>query len=279
MEAYRDYNARWGVLLTVFLLNIANNALWISFSAVSDLSAKYYQKSFSDIDWLGTIGFMVGIPTCLASTWICDRFGLRLAVHIGAILTALGGLMRAISSFPGTDIDLKTQYWMVFIGQALTGLGNPMAVSVPTKVSQHWFGESQRTFATIFLAMSLPLGIVLGQGVTPTFVKEASDVATMNWVWSIPALLTLILCILLVRSSKPPSPPSPSADQVDNMPYIKKMKALLCNKNYIAINIAIGGAVGYFNCIATQLQQFMCSRGYSTAFSGSKQIEFGAVIN
>ena len=51
------------------------------------------------------------------------------------------------------------------MGQALTGMGNPMAVSVPTKVSQHWFRESQRTFATIILAMSLPLGIVLGQGI------------------------------------------------------------------------------------------------------------------
>lgn len=271
METYRDYKARWGVLLTVFSLNIANNALWISFSAVADLSAKYYKKDFSAIDWLGTIGFMVGIPTCLASTWICDRFGLRLAVYIGAGLTAMGGVLRAISSLPGTTIDLETQYTMVFIGQALTGLGNPMAVSVPTKVSQHWFRESQRTFATIFLAMSLPLGIVLGQGVTPTFVKEASDVATMNWVWAIPALLTMVLCVLLVRSSKPPSPPSASADQdqaQENMPYVKKMKALLTNKNYMAINIAIGGAVGYFNCIATQLQQFMCSRGYSTAFSG-----------
>ena len=58
---------------------------------------------------------------------------------------------------------LKDQYWFVFIGQALIGMGNPMAVSVPTKVSQHWFRESQRTFATIILAMSQPLGIVLGK--------------------------------------------------------------------------------------------------------------------
>ena len=46
------------------------------------------------------------------------------------------------------------------------------------------------------------------------------------------------------------------------------MKMLIFNKNYIVINIAIGGAVGFFNCFATQLQQFMCSRGYSDEFSG-----------
>ena len=101
MDIYRDYTSRWGVLISVFLLNLANNALWISFSSVSDKSAIYYGKDFEAIDWLGTIGFIVGIPMCLASTWIVERFGLRAAVFVGAILTFLGGLIRAISSFPG----------------------------------------------------------------------------------------------------------------------------------------------------------------------------------
>lgn len=95
MESYRDYPARWGVLLTVFLLNISNNALWISFSAVTDKSANYYNKTLNDIDWLGSIGFFVGIPTCLASTWVTDYFGLRVAIHLGCILTFMGGLVRA----------------------------------------------------------------------------------------------------------------------------------------------------------------------------------------
>ena len=63
MDTYRDYNSRWVVLTTVFLLNLANNALWISFSSVSDKSAQYYDKQFEAIDWLGTIGFIVGYVT------------------------------------------------------------------------------------------------------------------------------------------------------------------------------------------------------------------------
>jgi FLVCR family MFS transporter 7 len=44
---------------------------------------------------------------------------------------------------------------------------------------------------------------------------------------------------------------------------------MLCtNRSYLMINIAVGGAVGFFNCFATQLQQMMCSRGYSNLFSG-----------
>ena len=41
------------------------------------------------------------IPTCLISTWIIDRRGLRTAIFIGVILVFLGGLICAISSFPG----------------------------------------------------------------------------------------------------------------------------------------------------------------------------------
>ena len=180
----------------------------------------------------------------------------------------MGGFIRALTCFV-SGIDKETQYWMVLVAQALAGMGNPMAVSVPTNVSQHWFLESQRNFATIALAMSLPLGIVMGQGITPVFVKKAADVPLLNWVWFIPTALTVIAFAFGLRSSKPPTPPSRSAEIEPELgPYFERMKTLLTNKNYLAINVAIGGAVGYFNCLATQLQQLMCSRGYENEFIG-----------
>lgn len=33
------------------------------------------------------------------------------------------------------------------------------------------------------------------------------------------------------------------------------MKKLFTNPEYLYINVAIGGAIGFFNCFATQLQQ------------------------
>ena len=57
------------------------------------------------------------------------------------------------------------------------------------------------------------------------------------------------------------------------------MKKLVMNKNYMSICIAVGGAVGYFNCLATQLQQFMCSRGYSDEFSGQHKFHIFFTIS
>ena len=46
------------------------------------------------------------------------------------------------------------------------------------------------------------------------------------------------------------------------------MKMLLTNKYYVVLAIALGGGVGFFNTLATQMQQFACSRGYSDETSG-----------
>jgi hypothetical protein len=37
-------------MFPVFFLNIANNALWISYSSVANLTAQYYEKDISDVD-------------------------------------------------------------------------------------------------------------------------------------------------------------------------------------------------------------------------------------
>ena len=45
-------------------------------------------------------------------------------------------------------------------------------------------------------------------------------------------------------------------------------KDMFTNKSYVAMFVSFGALVGFFNCYATQMEQFMCSRGYSNEFSG-----------
>ena len=92
------------------------------------------------------------------------------------------------------------------------------------QVSQHWFPESETTLATAILATSLPIGIVLGYGVTPLFVTSAEDVPAMNWIWFLPAVANMVFAVFAMRTSKPPSPPSLSAsyDQ-ESQSYLKRL--------------------------------------------------------
>jgi len=128
--------------------------------------------------------------------------------------------------------------------------------------------------ATGILAMSLPLGIVLGQGVTPTFIKSPTDIPLMNLVWLAPAILTQLCCFLFVRSSNPPTPPSQSAllsygrEKKSLVSYFRDMKKIFTNVPYLIIFFGVGGAVGFFNAISTQMSQIMSAVGYTSVFAG-----------
>ena len=60
--------------------------------------------------------------------------------------------------------------------------------------------------ATAVIGLSQPIGIVLGQGITPLFVQEPSDVPLLNIVWFVPATVGLILALTTIKSSLPPTP-------------------------------------------------------------------------
>lgn len=106
-----------------------------------------------------------------------------------------GGLLCFLSSLPyvSDGVSSDGKFYLALVGQALTGVACPFISCVPTKVSQHWFSDEQRTVATIVLGMSNPMGIVLGQGITPLLVKAPEQVPLMNIVWFIPAGLGAIL--------------------------------------------------------------------------------------
>ena len=133
---YKVYFRRWIVLICVVLLTIANNALWISFASVNSKAAEYFGKTSTEIDLLSTVSFIVGIPFCLISTWVVDRLGLRIAVLISTGFTFAGGTLRMLGTFPpwSETLDPNAQYWICVAAQALTGMGNPIAISLPTKV-------------------------------------------------------------------------------------------------------------------------------------------------
>ena len=133
---FKVYPRRWLVLISVTLLTLSNNILWISFASVNVVSARYFQTSSENVDFFTTISFIIGIPFSLLSTYIVDKLGLKVAVLFGSAMTFIGGLVRCFSTLPpySDTLDIGTQYWLAVAGQAITGIGNPIAVSLPTKV-------------------------------------------------------------------------------------------------------------------------------------------------
>jgi len=276
---YTVYKERWWIMGTVLLLNLANFAHWIAFPAIAKKAAAYYDVSGEELDLIPTVSYAAGVPTCLIATYLIESKGLKSGVRIGAYLTGFGGLLCCLSTFPGISSLLSKyqQYWMAVVGQGFTGLACPFISGVPTKVSQHWFPDSQRTMATSLLGMSYPLGIVLGQGLTPLLITRPEHVPYMNIMFFVPAAVGAVLGIVAVKRDKPPSPPSASeeseweearAPQRKKMDYIHTLKAVFTNRAFVVIFLFLGGSMAFISCLATKMEQIMCSVGYSDELAG-----------
>ena len=70
--------------------------------------------------------------------------------------------MCCLSSFPHLDqlMDNETQFYLALLGQIVTGVGGPLATCLATRISQSWFGESERTVATSLMTLIGILGQV-----------------------------------------------------------------------------------------------------------------------
>lgn len=271
-NVYVSHPQRWWLLVTVILLNLANYSHWVAFPSVTKMAAKYYDQAGETMDLIPTISYGLGVPCCLLATYVVENIGLKVGLHIGGLLTGLGGAFCCLSSFPyvADEIPDNTKFILALIGQALTGIACPFISCVPTKISQHWFSDNQRTMATILIGMSNPMGLVLGQAITPFIVRAPSDIPYMNIVWFIPAALGTILTLWKVTTDRPPTPPSPSAAMQTIQPknYLHSIKQLATNKAFIIMFFFIGGAMGYVSTISTKIEQILCSSGYSDQLSG-----------
>ena len=87
---YRVYPQRWWILAAVILLNLANYSHWVAFPSVAKTAAKHYDQTGERMDLIPTVSYGLGVPCCLLATYVVERFGLRIGLHIGGVFTGIG---------------------------------------------------------------------------------------------------------------------------------------------------------------------------------------------
>merc|ERR1712226_1230799 len=87
-------------------------------------------------------------------------------------------------------------------------------------------------------------------------------------------LVGVVLAWVAITSPHPPTPPSLSAQKLREKPqltieqFIKNIKQVLSNTTMINFIVLMGGGIGMFNMLGTQLGQMMCPTGYSNQQAG-----------
>jgi cyanate permease len=131
-----------------------------------------------------------GIP----SGRLADMIGTRKAVGVGAIIMAVGGLLRGTA----------TNYGMLLGFTCLFGLGLSLVYPNLPKIVSAWFPQEQAGLATgiyttgIALAPSIVLAITL-----PVIFPLTNTIQGTFYIWSIPAVMSAVLWWIVAREPPP----------------------------------------------------------------------------
>jgi MFS family permease len=136
-----------------------------AFYGVSDLSIGLLSMSFM-IAYL-----FVSVP----ASWVIDTYGFRVAVAIGAALTAVFGMMRGL---------LGADYNLVLLAQIGIAIGQPFILNAVTKVAARWFPRGERATSARFTGdvSRHPGGMPLTPYITPRW--GSTHAPTTGWVQS-----------------------------------------------------------------------------------------------
>ncbi|KAK7922231.1 hypothetical protein WMY93_009133 [Mugilogobius chulae] len=259
------YRRRWFVLLVLCLLNLSNATIWLSFAPVASQTASYLHVSLEQVNLLSLIYMLVSVPLSFGTTWMLDALGLRITLILGSWLNMLGALVRYVGAAL-SEYELLSRYPVVFLGQTLSALAQPLIIFTPTKLAALWFPEHQRATANMLASMSNPLGLLLANLLSP-LLEDHGGVPTIALAYTVPACVSCLLATVGVRSSSPPTAPSPSA-QSSHEPFFQGLKLLVKNRAYLILLLCLGAGIATFTCFSSLLDQILCVQGYSYDFAG-----------
>jgi hypothetical protein len=93
---------------------------------------------------------------------------------MGAVLTIVGAWLK----YAGAQAS-STPFWVVMLGQIISGAGQPFFLNVPTHYSDKWFSAQSRVSATALMSLANAIGAAVGQLVNPFLAPNSSDIPSM----------------------------------------------------------------------------------------------------
>jgi MFS family permease len=254
--AFKVYGYRWAILLAFMLAVAFNQLLWITFAPITGNAAAFYGVDDLSIGLL-SMSFMIAyLFVSIPASWVIDTYGFRVAVGIGAALTAVFGLMRGL---------VAADYGLVLAAQIGIAIGQPFILNAVTKVAARWFPLEERATASGLGSLAMYLGILAGMLVTP-FVTLRWGIGTMLLIYGIGAVVAAIVFLAVARE-RPPSPPGPAGEDERALMFDGLKQALRKPDFLILMGIFFVG-LGVFNSVTTWVEDIVRPRGFSITEAG-----------
>lgn len=252
----RVYRYRWLILAAFMLITGLNQALWITFAPITSEAMRFYSTTDLAIGLLSLCFMAVYILIFLPSAWLIDTWGIRAAVTLGAVLTAVFGLTRGIFGH---------SFVLVFISQVGIAIGQPLVLGATTKIAGRWFPADERATATGLATLSIYLGVLISLIVTP-MLTASSGMRGMLLICGVAGVVAALFFIIVIRE-KPPTPVGRPQDEVRSLMF-DGLRSMIRRRDFLFLLAIFFVGLGMFNGITTWIEEIVGPRGFSTSQAG-----------
>jgi cyanate permease len=253
---FRVYKYRW-IVLSVYMLMVAvNQLLWITFAPITASATQYYGVPDLQIGILSMCFMIVYIVISIPASWVIDRYGIRVGVGIGAVLTGAFGLWRGL---------IPADYNLLLLSQIGIAVGQPFLLNAITKLAARWFPIGERATASGLGTLSMYVGILIGMLLTP-FLAKGHGINGMLFIYGIISMIAAFTFLSLVRERPPTAPCLPG--QEERSLVLSGLKDTLRNKGFYWLLFIFFIGLGVFNSVATWIEDILRPRGFSATQAG-----------
>ena len=191
-----------------------------------------------------------------SASWIIDKYGIRIGVGIGAVLTGVFGLLRGL---------VITDYNLLLISQIGIAVGQPFILNAITKMAARWFPIEERATASGLGTLAMYIGILAGITLTP-YLTLGSGISGMLYIYGVISVVAAVVFILVSKEGPPTAPCRP--DQEERSLVYDGLKNTLQTKDFNWLMVIFFIGLGVFNCVTTWIENILGPRGFSTTQAG-----------
>lgn len=247
---------RWLILLAIVPIIISTEMMWLSLAPISSIAEKYYGVSSMSVALFSMSYMIMFMVFSFPASWVVDKFGYRYSLIIGATITAVFGLFRAL---------FADNFTVVLITQFIIAIGQPFLLNISTKVPANWFPVSERSTAAGILTMAQYIGFAVPMLLAP-MIAESYGIPDTFMVFAIIAIIASLIAISFTREKPLIAPPGPVSQKEDLS--ISSLKKLFSNKAFMLVLFICFISIGIFNTLLTLIETILLPRGISSAQSG-----------
>lgn len=238
---------RWAILIFYSLITIIIEIQWLTFASISEAAKSFYQATNLGIDFLSIIYMIVFILLSIPASYIIDTYGLKKGLLIGAWLTGIFGLLKAIGA---------NNYYVVLLAQTGLAVAQPFILNALTKMGAKWFPHNERATVAGIGTLAQYIGIIIALAATPYLINENTEglgISRMLFIYGILSVISAALVVLFVKDP-------PETSYINENPDLRisprqSIIYILKNKDMQFLIILFFIGLGIFNAISTCINQ------------------------